>query len=824
MWLQDLRVTVRSLARTPGFTLAAVTALTLGLGASTGIFSVMDAVLLKPLPYPGPERIVVFASSPGAAVGRGGPQVPPTVFNLLRQHGSGIRDIAAYRFRSGNLTGGDTPELLGIATVSADFFRLFGGFASHGRTFLADEDRPGGPEVAVLGHDFWRRRFGGEPNVVGTVVSLDGVSRLVVGVLDGGLDVSIFGLVPDVWTPLRVDPDSNSHAAILGIAGRLDETTTTASANAALRTVTAEFRRRFPGVLGPESALRVEGLREVMVRGSRSSLVFVVAAVGILLFIACANVANLLIVRGLSRRREIALRTALGAPRVHLFRLLATECLLLSAAGGIGGLALGLTGARAFLASSAVYLPRLGDDAAGLVLDWRVAAFTLLVAAGTSLLVGIYPAIRVARASMNETLSASPRPVTAGFRRPRVGAGLVAGQMALALVLLVCTGLLAKTLIALRSIDPGFSLDRILTLRTSLRDPRFASTASVTTVIRDGVRQLGDLPAVEAVAAATELPLSGSDFRIPFVVVGRPLDGESHGSPSWRLVSQSYFDALGLPLTRGRFFTDGDDLQAELVVIVNEALARRFWPAGDALGQRLALGQGLGPPFEEPPRRIVGVVGDVRDGVGLAQEPRPTVYVPLAQLADELSGLTFAVTPLVWMVRTTVEPQALSGPAQQRLTRVAGGLPVSEALVLRTTVSESLAAADFSVFISLTFGALAVVLATTGVYGLMAYLVQQRVRELGIRLALGAEPRRVRNLIVGDGMRFAACGIVIGLAGSFGATRLIESLLFGVTARDPAVLSAAAVVLCLVALLAVWLPARNASRIDPALALRTESP
>ena len=212
MWLQDLRVTVRSLARTLGFTLAAVTALTLGLGASTGIFSVVDAVLLKPLPYPGPERIVVFASSPGAAVGRGGPQVPPTVFNLLRQHGSGIRDIAAYRFRSGNLTGGDTPELLGIATVSADFFRLFGGFASHGRTFLADEDRPGGPEVAVLGHDFWRRRFGGEPNVVGTVVSLDGVSRLVVGVLDGGLDVSIFGLVPDVWTPLRVDPDSNSHA------------------------------------------------------------------------------------------------------------------------------------------------------------------------------------------------------------------------------------------------------------------------------------------------------------------------------------------------------------------------------------------------------------------------------------------------------------------------------------------------------------------------------------------------------------------------------------------------------------------------------------
>ena len=716
MWLQDLRVTVRSLARTPGFTLAAVAALALGLGASTAIFSVVDAVLLKPLPYPDAERIVVFSSSPDAAVGRGGPQVPPTVFNLLKQHGSGIRDIAAYRFRSGNLTGGDTPELLGIATVSADFFRLFGGRASHGRTFLAEEDRSGGREVAVLGHDFWRRRFGGDPNVVGTVISVDGVSRLVVGVLDRGFDVSVFGLVPDIWTPLRIDPDSNSHAAILGVAGRLDENTTPSGANAALQTVTAEFRRRFPGVLGPESVLRVEALQEVMVRGYRSSLLLVVAAVGILLLIACANVANLLVVRGLSRRREIAVRAVLGAPRVQLVRLLAMECLLLSAAGGLGGLALGLAGARAFLAGSAVYLPRLGDAAAGLTLDWRAAAFAVLAAAGTSLLVGIHPAMRVSRSSVNETLSAGSGTVVAGSRRPRMGAGLVAGQIALALVLLVCAGLLAKTLVALRSVDPGFALDRILTLQTSLRDPRFTNTASVTSVIRDGVRQLADLPAVEAVGAATELPLSGSDFRIPFIVVGRPLEEESHGSPSWRLVSPSYFDALGLPLTRGRFFTDGDDLQADGVVIVNETLARRFWPAGDPLGRRLVLGRGLGPPFEELPRRIVGVVGDVRDGVGLAQEPRPTVYVPLAQLADELARQVFAVTPLVWVVRAAVEPQALSGAAQHRLRQVAGGLPVSDARVLRDTVSESLAAADFSVLISLTFGALAVVLAATGVY------------------------------------------------------------------------------------------------------------
>ena len=352
MWLQDLRVTVRSLARTPGFTLAAVTALTLGLGASTAIFSVVDAVLLKPLPYQDAERIVVFLSGPGDGAGRGGPQVPPTLFNLLKQQAAGIRDLSAYRFRAGNLTGGATPEPLAVL--------LFGGRTSHGRTFLAEEDRSGGRNVVVLGHDFWRRRFGGDPRVIGTAVSVDGASRLVVGVLERAFEVRVFGLVPDVWLPLRVDPDSSSHVAVLGAAARLETTTTVAATNASLQTLAAEFRRRFPGVLGPDVAFRTERLQEVMVRGYRSSLLLVAGAVGLLLLIACANVTNLLVVRGIRRRREIAVRTALGATRAQLLRQLSVECLLLSAAGGLGGLALGLAGARAFLAFSPVYLPRLG--------------------------------------------------------------------------------------------------------------------------------------------------------------------------------------------------------------------------------------------------------------------------------------------------------------------------------------------------------------------------------------------------------------------------------------------------------------------------------
>ena len=820
MWLQNLRITVRSLARTSGFTLAAVTALTLGLGASTAIFSVVDAVLLKPLPYPDAERIVVFLSGPGAAAGRGGPQVPATVFNLLRQQASGIRNLAAYRFRSGNLTGGATPEPLAVAMVSADFFGLFGGRTSHGRTFLAEEDRPGEREVAVLGHDFWRRRFGGDPKVVGTPVLVDGVSRLVVGVLEREFDIDVFGLVPDVFLPLRVDPDSTSHAAFLGAAARLQATTTPAATNASLQPLTAEFRRRFPGVLGPEAAFRTEPLQEVMVGGYRSSLLLVAGAVGLLLLIACANVTNLLVVRGIRRRREMAVRAALGATRAQLLRQISVECLLLSAAGGLGGVALGLAGARAFLGFGPVYLPRLGDEAAALVLDWRVAAFSVLAATGTSILVGIYPAMRAS--GVNEMLTGTPGPATAGFRRPRLGGGLVAAQIALALVLLVCTGLLARTLVALRSVDPGFSPDRLLTLQTSLRGQRFETAASVTNLVRDGVRQLESLPAVVAAGAAADLPLSGSDFPIPFTIVGRPLEGQSHGTPSWRVVSPTYFDALELPLMRGRLFAVGDDAQAEPVVIINATLSRQFWPAGDPLGERLSLGQGLGPPFEEPPRRIVGIVGDVRDGIGLAHEPRPTVYVPLAQLPDGVASLTFRIAPLIWLVRTVVEPQALIGPARQRLEQAAGGVPVSGVRPLRATLADSLANADLSLLIASTFAAVAVVLAATGVYGLLAYLVQQRVREMGIRLALGADTRRVRNLVMRDGLRLAAGGIAIGLPGALGATRLIASQLFGVSAGDPAVLTSAAALLCLVALFAVWLPARQASRVEPAIALRTE--
>ena len=824
MRFQDLRVTVRSLAKTPAFTLAVIGTLVLGLGASSAVFSVVDTVLLKPLPYPHPERLVSFTSeSPGGPpmVGRGGPPASETFFNLLRQQNLGIEHLAAHRFGGATLTDGDIPERLGLALVSGDFFRLFGGAARLGRTFLVEDSLPGGPSVAVLGYEFWQVRFGGDSQVVGRRISLDGAPHLVVGVLAPELDVSLFGLVPDVWLPLRPAADSRSHATILAVTGRLSPRSTLGGVNAALEGVTADFRSRFPDVLGPNVRFTAVPLRDVMVRDYRRTLLALVAAVGTLLLIACANVANLFVVRGTQRRREIAIRAALGARRGQLVRQLLGECLLVSLVGGVGGLGLGLVAARSLLVLSPVYLPRLGDDLAGLALDWRAVGVALVVSIGTGLLFGVYPALRASRARVVDALtSAGDRAGTA--RHTLTSATLVVGQVALSLLLLVGAGLLTRTFVALNAVHPGFDTNRLLTMQTSLREPRFAETANVTTVVERGVRSVGALPGVAGVGAATELPLSGSDFRIPVAVVGRPPDARSRETPSWRVVSPTYFDALDLPVTRGRVFTDRDTGQRSGVVVINESLARRFWPTGDPVGEHLVVGQGLGPDFDEPPRRIIGIVGDVRDGIGLRQSSRPTVYVPLAQLPDRVNQLTFTIAQLTWIVRTTAQPDPLAVPVQRRLQQAIGGLSVTGVRTMDDVIARSLSSATLGMVVSLAFACLALLLAISGVYGLMAYGVQQRLRELSVRLALGAEPHVVRNMVVRDGMRLALVGVVVGLGASFGLTRVLGSALYGVTPLDPVVLGGVPVLVTIVALAAAWFPARRASRVDPARSLRAE--
>jgi putative ABC transport system permease protein len=541
-------------------------------------------------------------------------------------------------------------------------------------------------------------------------------------------------------------------------------------------------------------------------------------AVSFVLLIACANVANLLLVRATGRKREIALRAALGAGPGRIIRQLLTESVVLSALGGALGLGLGLVGVRALLAINPGDIPRIGEHGSAIALDWRLVAFTIFVSLATGIVFGLIPALDVSRADLSVTLKEGGGRSGTGFRQNKTRSLLVVSEMALALVLLIGAALLIRSFVALRAVNPGFDAHNVLTMRISLAEPRFEKTSGVNRLIQNSVQRLETLPAVLSVGASYTLPLEGG-FGVPFNIVGRtPASGRYDGR-GWIPMSPHYFDVFKIPVVRGRVFNDRDDAAGARVAIINEALARQFWPKGDPIGERVLLGKGYGPEFEEPERQIVGVAQDVHD-FGLNRNPSPMVYVPMAQVADGLTALLTRDARMTWIVRTRLDPRSLRSSIAKELEEVSGGLPVANVRTMEEVVSTSTARADFNMTLLAIFGAAALLLAVIGVYGLMAYSVGQRTRELGIRLALGAEAARVRNMVVGEGMRLALIGVAIGMAAAFGLTRLLRSFLFGVEAWDPMVFVTVPVVLSAAALMAVWFPARRAAGTDPAEALR----
>jgi predicted permease len=497
-----------------------------------------------------------------------------------------------------------------------------------------------------------------------------------------------------------------------------------------------------------------------------------------------------------------------------------TESLMLSLAGGVLGLALGVAGIRALLAVSPGDIPRIGEHGAGVSVDWRVVAFTMAVSVATGLVFGLFPALQASRADLNLTLKESSSRSGSGFRQNKARSVLVVVEVALALVLLVGSALLIRSFIALRAVNPGFVPHNVLTMQMSLTAPQYLKTAGVDQIVRAGVERVRAVPGVERVATSCCLPLDGG-FGLGFVIVGRPLEGPEHGGGGWVPVSPGYFDVFKIPLLRGRDFTNRDAGGAGGVVIINQAMARQFWPQGDPLSDQLTIGRGAGPAFQEPPRQIVGIVSDVRNGA-LDEAPEPTMYIPQAQVADGVTALNARLAPLTWVVRTRAEPHALSVAIQKALRDASGGLPVARIKSMDEIVVQATARQDFNMRLLTVFGCAALLLAAIGVYGLMAYSVEQRTQEIGIRLALGAQLSQVRNMVIVQGMSLAGAGVIVGTAGAFGLSRLIESLLFGVTARDPIVFVAVPAALSVVALIAVWLPALRATRIDPITALRYE--
>jgi predicted permease len=814
---RDVRFAMRSLLKTPGFTIIAILVIAVGIGANTAVFSVINTVLLKPLTYPDPQSLVHLMNT-GDQGSFPGANVPK--FNIWRQQTRIFQQVAAYDNGGAglNLTGSDKPEQVQGVHVSADYFSVLGAPVIAGRTFTAAEDSPHGGNVVVLSYGLWKRRFGGDRNIVGKNIQLNGKPYQVVGVIGREF---VTDNPADLWLPFQFELSSQDQAHYFGVIARLKPGVTVEMANAQLKLAADQYRAMYPGTLGPKNSFGVILLQELMVRDTRSSLLVLLGAVGLVLLIACANVANLLLIRATARKRELATRSALGAGRWRIVRQLLTESLLLSLTGGILGLVLGFAGVRFLLAINPGSIPRIGEDGSAVTVDLHVLLFTVGVSLLTGILFGLVPAISASRKSLAAVLNESSSRAGVGFRSGKVRALLVISEMALALVLVIGAALLIRTFMKLQSVDPGFDTHNVLTMAMSISGDRFLKTSGVAQVIRDGTERINAVPGVTSSAAACCLPLEGG-FGLPFNIVGRANGNNPNtGGAGYFPVSWSYFDVFKVPVLRGRNFTEHDDGSAPGVVIINQAMARQFWPKGDPLNDRIVIGAGMGPVFVEPARQVIGVVGDTRDG-GLNQDPYPTMYIPVAQMPDKVTELNSRIAPLWWIVRTRMEPHALTSAVTNAIREATGGLPVAHIRSMDEIVVQTTSRERFNMLLLSVFGASALLMAAIGIYGLMAYSVQQRTQELGVRMAMGAQAGNIRNMVVRQGMVLAAIGLVIGIGGAFWLTKFLTGFLFGVKTWDPMAFTVTPIFLCAVALVAVWVPARKATRIDPISALRFE--
>ena len=819
-FFRDLRQSLRMFAQSPAFTLAAVAALTLGIGANTAIFSVVNAVLLKPVAIQDPDRVVVFMNVSPRGRGAG---ASPAKFVHYRQQDQVVQDVAAFNIGVMNFTGSGFPEQLRSGRVSADFFKLTAPPMIQGRAFLPEEDRPNGPRVAIISKRLWETRFNSDPNLTGKSISLGGEPYTIVGVL-GDFDFREFGLTPQVWTLFQFAPNTTDQLHYFQVIGRLKPGVTLQQADSRLSASAVDYRQKFPN-FGPQNSFGVRPIRDVIIGDeTRQSLLIYGGAVSFVLLIACANVANLLLVRATGRRREIAIRAAIGGSRRRIIRQLLTESVVLSLAGGLLGLFVGWSGIRALLSVNTAGLPRVGENGANVGLDWMVVVFTVGVSLATGLIFGLIPALQSSKTDLTTTLKESAGRSGTGFRQNKVRSALVVIEVALALVLLIGSALLIRTAVALGRVDPGFDTHNVLTLKMSLKGVQYEKAEAVEQVVRNGVEKLRAIPGVENASATCCVPLEGG-YGLPFRIVGRPLgadaQGPFHGGGGWMTVSPGYFEVFKIPVRKGRTFNERDTSASAPVVLINEAMARQYWPNADPLADRIVIGKGGMREFAtEGERQIIGVIADIKSN-GLDTEPQPQMWIPQTQIPDAANALNVGLTPISWIVRTQLAPQSLSQTIQEQLQQ-ATGLPVTDVRSMDEIAARSVSRQKFNMWVMTVFGGCALLLAAIGIYGLMAYSVEQRTQEIGIRLALGAQASQVRKMVVSQGMILALVGVAIGLAAAFGLARLITTFLFGVTAKDPFVFVGVPILLSAVAFFAVYLPARRASKVDPLIALRYE--
>ncbi|MEP6491947.1 MAG: ABC transporter permease [bacterium] len=813
IFFQDIRYAARKLMRSPGFTTVAVATLALAIGATTAVFSIVNGVLLKPLPFPNPDQLVAVAS-----LGTNG--LPTSMSGLdfvdYRDQSRSFIGMAAINTGNGNLTAaGTTPVRLEIATVGARFFDLLGVKMQVGRGFLPDEDHAGAARVAVLSDRFWRTHFNGDSRVVGQPISIDGNTFTVVGIAPAS---ATYPRARDVWTPFvfekwMLDPE-NRGAHFFSAIGRVRPGVSVETARRELATIGERLRKEYPRTNTNFGGTAV-ALQEQLVGNVRSALVTMLGAVGFVLLIACANVANLLLVRASGRETEIAVRTALGAGRGRIVRQLITESILLSFLGALIGGALASWAVDAVVAYGPRGLPRLDSIA----IDGRVLLFGAGVSLLTGFLFGLAPAIHAARSEIGQMLKESVRGSSGRRASQRTRGALVVAEMALAVVLLVGAGLLIRSFSKLLAVDPGFRTDHVLTFSVAVPDVKYPfdrNKNQFTNNVLDGLRRL---PGSRAAAAGLSRPMQDEGMRVGFDIDGRP-----PAAPGARMIADirpvtpDYFNALSISLQRGRLFAASEDRWGPPpVVVVSQAFVQRYFPNEDPIGKHITIGishdtAASGQTSVKSGGEIVGIVADVKQRA-LKEDPSPAVYIPQGTLPEN---------DVAFVVRSDADVSTLTAAVRRTVADVDPDTPVFDLETMEQAVAGSVAQPRFYTLLLASFAGLALLLAGLGIYGVISYTVSQRTRELGIRIALGATNDRVVRLVLGQGLVLTIGGVAIGLVGAYGLTRVIANILYGVTAADPITYAGVAALLLAVAWLASYVPARRAARVDPVIAMRAD--
>jgi len=808
---QDIRYGARMLLKAPSVSIVATIALALGIGANTAIFSVVNAVLLRPLPFANSEQLMnVWETDSARGYKRGAASYPN--FVDWREQNHVFERMATYHDNDFILTGRGEPARLQGAVVNADLFPLLGVAPVIGRGFLPDEDKPGeGGRVVVLSQALFQKRFNSDPNIVNQSLVLDGKNYTIVGVMPSAFQFPVQNEPVELWTTVAVDREGKEPltdqrgAHYMNVIARLKPGVSKEQAQAEMTSISARLEQQYPDKDLHKSS-RVEPTLEALVGDIRPALLILLGAVGCVLLIACANVANLLLARAMTRHKEMAIRSALGASRIRVVRQLLTESVLLSLAGGALGLMLAVWWSDLLVALGKENIPR----ALQVGLDWRVLGFTLLVSVLTGVIFGLVPAIHSSKTELTESLKEGGRGSGEGARRNRIRGVLVVSELAIAVVLLVGAGLLIQSLWRLRQVSPGFESQSLLTFVVGIPEVKYP-TGKQAQFYHDLVARVESLPGVRSASAVIPLPLSGDAFSISFETEGRPMAKGNQPSADFFAIGDSYFRTLGVSILKGRDFNERDNKQAPGVIIVNQAFARKFFPDEDPVGKRIK--PGIATDTDEPAmREIVGMVSDVRNR-NLSSELRPGYFVPAAQIP---------FNQMTMIVRTTSDPHSLITAVQNEVHSIDKELPVFNVKTMDEYIAATVAAPRFNATLLVIFAAVALVLTIVGLYGVMSYSVAQRTNEIGIRMALGAQTRDVLRLIVSQGFKLVLLGLAIGLAGAFALMRIIASLLFGVTTKDPLTFAAVAVVLAFVALLACYIPARRATRLDPLRALRYE--